>query len=298
MSPASVFVVDYTVQKEWGIGGRRFLMMLALYFGGIGAGAYLVSLLAGYHQAALLGLSIVAIGKSLSHIFFLGRPERCWRAVWRPLSSWISRGLIFMLVFVVAGLGYLLPAYSAFAWLPWTSQGVFGQFLLWLSIVGAFLTIIYTGFVLNRTAIPFWNSSLLPVLFLTVSLATGASIAHLLLHFFPQSGVNASVMNQSLLWMGWATLVLLLFYFWTAYKVNPASQRSVRYLALDRKGIWYFWGLFLIVGFVFPLVVATVNTLVEVTSVLFVVASLTEIIIGAALFRYLFLKGGIYLPIV
>ncbi len=298
MAQPSVFVVDYTFQKEWGAGGRSLLIMLALYFGGIGAGLYLIALLANYTQAALLGVIIVGVGKSLSHIFFLGRPERFWRAAWRPGSSWISRGLIFFIAFVVSGLGYLLPGYSAFAWLPWTAQGAFGEVLLWLSVASAFLTITYTGLLLNRTAIPFWNQSLLPVLFLTISLLTGATIAHLFLHFSPQAGVNVSVISQSVLWMGWGTLILLFFYMWGAYSVNLASQRSVRFLALERKSIWYFYGLFLILGLLFPLVVATVNTVVGVTSVLFVVASFVEVIIGAILFRYLILRGGVFLPIV
>ncbi|MFC2068440.1 NrfD/PsrC family molybdoenzyme membrane anchor subunit [Chloroflexota bacterium] len=297
MPQTPVFTVDYVPQREWGVGGRRLFIMLALYFGGIGAGLYLVSLLAGYPQAALLGIFIVGIAKSISHILFLGRPGRFWRAVWRPQSSWISRGLIFMVLFVLSGLGYLLPGYSAFTWLPWTVQGAFGGVLFWVSIVFAFLTIVYTGLALNRTAIPFWNQSLLPVLFLTISLATGATIAHLLLHLSPQVGVNVSVLNQSILWMGWGTLVLLFFYFWNAYTVNLASQRSVRYLTMEREGILYFYGLFLLLGFLFPLVVATINIVIEVNSILFVIASCMEIVIGALLFRYLILRGGIFAPI-
>ncbi len=297
MPQASVFVVDYVPQREWGVGGRPLLMMLAIYFGGIGGGLYLISLLAGYPEAALLGVIIVGVAKSLSHIFFLGRPERCWRAILRPQSSWISRGLIFMIVFVLSGLGYLLPQFSAFAWLPWTAQGVFGQVLLWLSVISSFLTIVYTGLLLNKTAIAFWNQSLLPVLFLAVSLFTGADIAHLFLHLSPQAGVNASVISQSAVWTGWATLLLLFFYLQGAYDINLTSRQSVRSLALERGSIWYFYGLFLILGMIFPVVIFTIDILVGVAGGLLITADLVEIVIGAGLFRYIFLRGGIFSPI-
>ncbi|MBI2860646.1 MAG: polysulfide reductase NrfD [Chloroflexi bacterium] len=298
MVQTSTFVVDFTFQREWGLGGRRLLIMLALYFGGVGAGLYLVSLLAGFAGAALIGVLIVAIGKGVTHIFFLGRPERFWRAVRRPNSSWISRGFIFFTGFVVFALAYLLPDYAAFSWLPWTSQGAFGATLLGLSVIFAFMTITYTGLLLNRTAVPFWNQSLLPVLFLAVSIFTGADIAHLVYHFAPVAGVEEAVITQAALWTGISTLVLLFFYFWSAYRVNLASQRSVRFLAMEGRNAWYFFGLFLAVGLIFPVVVFLVNAYGGgVGGGLLVVADVVEVAIGAVMFRYLFLRGGVFLPI-
>lgn len=300
MPEASKFVVDHAFQKEWGVRGRNLLIMFAFYFGGIGAGLYLISLLGSYPLGALLGIIVGGIGKGLSHIFFLGRPLRFWRAVWRPQASWISRGFIFFSVFLLSGLGYLLPEYPAFAWLPWTAQEGFGVFLYWVSVVSAFLTIVYTGLLLNRTAIPFWNYSLLPVLFVAISLFSGADLANLFYHLLPQTGVNVSLIDQSALWWGIGVLCLLFFYFWSAFNVNVASQKSVRYLALNRETAWYFYGLFLILGLSFPVIVYTINTLKGgVDSTIFIFADLVEVIIGALLFRYILLRGGVFMaPII
>lgn len=295
MATSSKFVVDYVFQKEWGTHGRSLLIMLAIYFGGIGGGLYLVSLLAGYPEGALLGILIGGVGKGLSHIFFLGRPERFWRAIRRPHSSWISRGFIFFGVFLLSGLGYVLPS---FGWLPWATNSGFGVFLYWVSIITALLTVTYTGLLLNRSAIPFWNHSLLPILFLSVSILSGASLAGFALPIIPRASAQTALIHQVAVWGGIASLVLLGFYFWSAYTVNTASQRSVRFLAFERQTAWYFYGAFLIVGLAFPLAVNIANAMAGVPLGLLMTAELLEVVVGAVLFRYVFLRGGVFLPVI
>lgn len=291
--------VDFVTQDQWGTRGRNLLLMLAVYFGGIGGGLFLVSLFAGYPQGAILGVAIAAVAKGLSHIFFLGRPGRFWRAVWRPQASWISRGFIFFAVFVLSGLGHLLPAYPAFQWLPWTSQDWFGGgVLLWLSVLTAFLTVAYTGFLLNRSAISFWNNSLLPALFAAVSLYSGAGLSGFFLRLIPETTANEAFLEQLALWAGVVVLALLLFYFVGGYSLNPASQRSVRSLVLNPEAAWWFYGLFLIVGICFPLAIYVVNAQVaNVGAGLLMTVELIEVLIGALLFRYIFFRAGVFLPV-
>jgi len=300
MPKTSTFVVDHAFQREWGIKGRNLLIMFAFYFGGMGAGLYMIALLGNYLLGALLGVIIGGIGKGLCHIFFLGQPLRFWRAVWRPQASWISRGFIFFSVFMLSGFAYLLPEYSMFAWLPWKAQDTFGIFLYWVSVISAFLTIIYTGLLLNRTAIPFWHHSLLPVLFLAISLFSGADLANLFYHTLPQPEVNISIINQSALWCGMGVLCLLFFYFWSAFNVNVASQKSVRFLALNTETAWYFYGLFLVLGLIFPIMVSIIDAFNGgIGAGLFIFADVVEIIMGALLFRYILLRGGVFMaPII
>ncbi|MBI4321950.1 MAG: dimethyl sulfoxide reductase anchor subunit [Chloroflexi bacterium] len=291
--------VDYVYQEQWGLRGRNLLIMLAIYFGGIGGGLFLVSLFGDYAQGALLGVSIAAVGKGFSHIFFLGRPERFWRAVWRPQSSWISRGFVFFGVFLVSGLAYLMPAYSGFSWLPWSSQGWLGGiFLRWLSILSAFLTVTYTGFLLGRSGIPFWNNSLLPALFAGVSLYSGAGLAGFFVRLISEAKSNRVLFEQLALWSGLAVLAMLAFYLMGSHSFNPASQRSVRYLALNRGTAWWFYGLFLALGLCLPLAVYATHTLFSpVADEVLMAVEVIEVLIGALLFRYIFFRGGIFLPV-
>ena len=61
---------NFRFQREWGGAGRRLFIVLAFYFGGVGAGTYIVSALTDFLPGALLGIGIVAIGKSAAHILF------------------------------------------------------------------------------------------------------------------------------------------------------------------------------------------------------------------------------------
>ena len=79
-------------QQEW-IEGRGLLLLIAIYLGGVGGGLYLISLIIGWKTGLALALAIVGIGKGSAHLLFLGRPLRFWRALLRPHSSWISRGM-------------------------------------------------------------------------------------------------------------------------------------------------------------------------------------------------------------
>lgn len=291
------FTVDYVFQDQWGLRGRNTLLMLAIYFGGIGGGFYLVALLAGYSWGMLLGVLLAAVAKSATHIGFLGRPERFWRAGLRPHSSWISRGFVFFGLFVLSGLGYVLPQFDGFTWLPWKASAGFGLVLYWLSIITGFLTITYTGFLLNRTAVRFWNNSLLPALFMLVSVWSGASLSGFFLHFVKSPGVNTTLIKEFSLWGGVATLVLLLIYYWGGYNFDLASRRAVQSLAINRGTAWLFYGLFIVVGLSFPVAVYAAELIGGVNEVVLLLAEAVEVVVGALLFRYTFFRGGVFLPV-
>ena len=98
------FRIGYTAQREW-----AWLITAAFFFGSVGAGLFVVSYFAGFSEGALAGLLIVGVLKTTAHMLFLGKPLRFWRAVFRWRTSWISRGVIAMTVFLACGLVYLLP---------------------------------------------------------------------------------------------------------------------------------------------------------------------------------------------
>src|SRR4030067_1589369 len=121
-------------QMEWGFGGRRRwrdgALLMALFLCGIGAGQFVVSTwLIDSFTSALIGLLIVGVGKTVAHLVYLGQPTRFYRLFLRPKTSWISRGLIFMVVFVAFGAAYLAPEIGL-AWVPWETGSTLSDGLL------------------------------------------------------------------------------------------------------------------------------------------------------------------------
>ncbi|MFW8594193.1 dimethyl sulfoxide reductase anchor subunit family protein [Cribrihabitans neustonicus] len=111
----------------------------------------------------------LAGGGLLASTFHLGRPERAWRAFTQWRTSWLSReGVCAVAALLVMGL-YALGA--VFFGTHWTLIGWAGAAL---SLATVFTTaMIYT----QLKAVPRWNMSLTPALFLSLSLAGGALLA-------------------------------------------------------------------------------------------------------------------------
>jgi len=68
------FAYGFHRQGWWG-----WLIGSAFFFGEIGAGLFLVSLLTGQALGMLIGYLVVVVGKNLAHLMYLGRPDRFWR---------------------------------------------------------------------------------------------------------------------------------------------------------------------------------------------------------------------------
>ena len=82
-------------------------------------------------------------------------------------TSWISRGLIFVALFLLLGLAHIVLTRSASRFSP----------LLVAADAFAFLTLIYGGFAMNYVnGIALWNTALLPVLYVMSGLWGGAEV--------------------------------------------------------------------------------------------------------------------------
>ena len=147
----------YRPERVWAE-GRAFALVLAHFLSGAGAGAWLLGLLLDLRLTLTLGLAFVVVG-GVVHLAFLGHPERAWKMMRRPQSSWISRGLWSMLVFVPTAALYLAGTYGA-----WSASSAFSIVMLVLSLVGMAGIFLYKGFVYaTARAVPLWHSPLLPV---------------------------------------------------------------------------------------------------------------------------------------
>src|SRR5574341_2475864 len=218
----------------------------------------------------------------------LGHPLRAWRALLKPFSSWISRGVIFVSLFLDFGALSAAPAWDAFSWLTWGDDPVGRKTIGAVAGIAAFLVTLYPGFVLAASpSIPFWNSPLLPVLFVSHSLmgATGLVFVLAPLGLNGASHPALRATGQALIV---ANFVLIAIYLLTLRGSGLAAKESVRRLSEGGLG-WTFSVGVVLVGMIVPLAVVVWLP----AAVIF--AGIC-ILIGALLFRYCVLKAGVYVP--
>jgi formate-dependent nitrite reductase membrane component NrfD len=274
-------------QTEW-IRGQGLFICIAFFLGGVSGGLYLASLffnsLFGMFIAWLL--SLVMCGFYMLH---LGQrsPLRVWRMMLKPQTSWISRGLIFISLFI--GLGFIQLCLSF--WAPGPAELVFKV----LAGIMAFAQSIYTGFVLSfARSIKFWNSALIPVLFVCCGFLGGLAILLAVNLGGGQSQIFAieNVIRVSLI----AYAVMIAVYLLAATYIDPVAKDAVADLVHGGHTL-VFWGGVVFCGIVVPIAVSITSYFAsEVASALLITTIVFEIIGGFSL-RYAILSEGYYTPI-
>lgn len=290
-------------QVEWGFGGRRKVrdgaLLIALFLGGVGSGQFVVSTwLFEYDLSAAIGLLFVAVGKSAAHLIYLGRPSRFFRMFLRPHSSWISRGFIFMVVFIVFGAAYLAPAYGL-TWLPWTAEDDAGRLLLAVALVAAFVVMVYDGFALaSCKSISSWRTMLLPVIFFTYAFAGG--VAMTALTALAGGGLGSdrdTLVSLDMLLLG-AMLALVVFYIFDLAGSDVTARESLRTLVMSRMAV-FFIGLAILAGLMVPLALTILHHAEgagPLASVLLAASALLELV-GDLSVRHSILRAGLHAPV-
>ena len=289
-------------QTEWGLGGKRKwrdgALLMALFFGGIGAGQFVVSTwFLESTTSALVGVLIVAIGKTAAHLVYLGRPSRFYRLFLRPRTSWISRGLIFMVVFVIFAAAYLAPEYG-FDWLPWTTGSTGGQVIWLFAVMSAFLVMVYDGFVLaSCKSITAWHTALMPPLFFTYALAGGVAMTSI-----TQLATVGEVLDTSTLTTLDAILLTTMFSLVIIYIINMAAststaRESLKKLTTTRIAV-AFIGVAIVAGLLAPLFLTYYHQVAaaSVASGLLAVSGILELA-GDLSVRHSILRAGLHTPI-
>jgi formate-dependent nitrite reductase membrane component NrfD len=281
------WMVDYTPQTTW-IEGHGIFIWLAEVFGTLGGGLYLVALCFGSAWGLFIGWLMVVAIKGGLHLAHLGQPSRFWRLVLRPGSSWLARGLVFVALFGLFGGLQLIASY----WLPGTGWEILFKILAGIL---ALLTAAYSGFVMNYVnGIPFWNSALLPLLFITFGIIGGSALI-MLIGLFGQDGALIAALGFAPLLLV-AAIFLIALYLWTATYMGPAAKRSVTELIQGRLALPFWVGVVLCGG------VIPGAAIVYVFLAAYAPGSLTAVIAAGMLvavfsFNYCLLKGGVYRPL-
>jgi len=281
-------MIKYTRQTEW-IDRRGMLLWLAFYFGGLGGGLYLVSLYFNSLWGMFISWLIIAVLKGGAHIAYLGKPLRFWRIILRPQTSWLARGLIFVILFTGFAAIQLIFSY----WLPGTAGEIIFKVLAGIM---AFAVAIYTGFILNTIkAVPFWNSTLLPVLFILCGILGGFGLSVVIA--LNGGHVDITAAETGSRWLLIINALIIVIYLWRASNREATGKQSV--MEQMRGSVApIFWAGIVVLGIIIPVAIAFSSYFAEETSALLLVAGVACEVIGGLTLRYCILKAGAYTPLV
>jgi len=282
------WMVKFTPQTEW-IEQRGLLVWLAEVSGGLGGGLYLVSLYLDSLWGMFVSWSIVVALKGGFHLAYLGKPLRFWRMVLKPQNSWMSRGLIIVFLFIGFGALQLITSYL-FPGTAWE--------LLFKGLAGitAFGTAMYPGFAMNYVnGIPFWNSALLPILFIVYGILDGFGIVIAIALSGGDVNIAAAEVGSRIFLI--ISAIILGIYLWSATYVGQAGKYSVKELLRGSVAPVLWLGVVLC-GIAIPIVIVISSSFVGGMSAPLLIGGIMCDMIGGLSLKYCLLKGGIYAPLI
>jgi polysulfide reductase chain C len=282
------------VQVEW-----RWLIAAYLFLAGVGGGAYLAGVIADIAGGpdwmlaskigVFLGVPCVLIG-TLFLLADLGTPGNAWRVWMKPKTSWIARGTIIIVLFMIFAAIHT-------AWWIWPFPGPLADNESARHLIGvlgsifAFLTVIYTGLLLGYSQpIALWRTALLPVLFFVSAVSTGLMAIML---FGPSLGVEGTQMSflagVDAVLLAFEAFVLIVFLY-NAYRTLE-SRPSAKRLLTGPVGPALWFGV-VACGLVIPF-------LLELQGGHGFAATLAAVLglFGGLCLRYSILAGGIITPV-
>ena len=282
------WMINYTRQTEW-IDRRGIFLWIAFYAGGLGGGLYLVSLYFNSLWGMFISWLIIAVIKGGTHLIYLGKPLRFWRIITRPNTSWLARGFIFVMSFVSFGAIQLILSWQ----LPGSAAEIAFKILTGIM---AFAVAIYTGFVLkNVKGVPFWNSALLPLLFILCGILGGFGLSVVIA--LNGGGIDLANAETGSRWLLAANALLIIIYLWRASLREAVGKQSVLE-QIHGHSAPVFWAGVVLLGIVIPVAITIASLIAgEISSVLLIAGVVCEVIGGLAL-RYCVLKAGAYKPLV
>lgn len=287
------FVIGFKTQKWWGT-----LAAADFFLGGTGAGTFLLAMYLGSVLGMVIGWLAVAAG-AIVLLIDLGRPGRFIRAGSRLGRSWISRGVFLTSLFLL--FGFLRVTGQDNGSLPWGTSTDLGLAIGVLAAIGGVGVMMYTGFLLSHSpAIPFWNTTLLPLLFAVYGLSCGAGVVMVALSLGGGRPAYASLVQPASLWLLGVSLVLTWVYLLTMASSTVAARESVRMLLRGPLWVEFLIGVTL-VGLVAPLALVALVTLssapAAAPSPVLALAGVLALV-GGYLFRRSILRAGVYPPVI
>lgn len=260
---------------------------LYLFLGGLGGGMMATAAVVGLIIApsaltsgalvwgVFIAFLILGIGTGLL-VFELGQPWIFYRA-FVTRTSVIKWGAVFLSISMIAGVLFIFWELSWLTFLPFIPYEGFAQVLLGIAGIFGLCVTIYTGVLLSSMkSRPFWNTPVLPVLFMVSGCSTGAALLSMCIGVWPFPAewlqVNLSTPLAALLTeelrhilhvadaiLISLELVVLLLYVMLQFCASneTAKAHAERWV----RGEWagYFWGLMVCCGLIIPLLLNVTN---------------------------------------
>ncbi len=264
--------------------------MIAVYFflGGLGAGAFLLSVTANYWKqefkpvakaAAMIAPIAIAVG-----LFFLwldlGMKFRVWRLFlsFNPASA-LSWGVWFLNIFFALS--------AVYAWLLLKGQTDKAKGVAYLGVPFAVLVGAYTGVLLAQaTGRALWHSALIPVLFLNGGLISGiAAVA--IFSVKQESGELLSKLGKVIAWLVVLELGLLVVELVVLFNGGTEGVEVAKALLTGEFSL-LFVGVEIVLGALIPLLILLRS---KVSPAALAVAS-ALVLVGVFTMRYVIVVGG------
>jgi DMSO reductase anchor subunit len=283
---------EYRPQREWAE-GRGFFLIVGHFLVGLAAGAWLFGLIFGDHFS-LIGAWLLAGLGGLAHLVNIARPGRAFRMMTQARTSWVSRGFWGLVFFMIGGTLYLWALLVPSG--GWNAASGLAQAALVLSVIGALILICYMGFVYTSSkGIPFWDSTLHPVLYISYAARGGAAMALLSIAYGTGAGIDQNTLLG--LWLAATAIVAILWILEIqgAYASRDESAiRSVHDILAGRLALSFYAGM-LVIGLILPAVL--VAGIVAPMSAAVMGAVGIASVVGDFFMKYASIKAGIYLPL-
>jgi protein NrfD len=299
------WMVKPMAQAEW-IQGKGMLVWLAEVFSALGTGLYLVALFfsQSYPKAAfwggIFGWVGIAIFKLPLHLAYLGKPWRFWRSfppfsnAWR--TSWFARGIVFTMIFLgLAVVQLVLQGLIGYGKATGSGIDAANWVFMVLAGVACVMTAVYCGFAMSFCkSVPFWNTGLLPFVFLIMGIADGMALI---------MGVGLVTGQEVIAAAEQATRILLIVnaFLIITYLVNASYQSTTGGLSVKElvRGhvAWVFWLGIVLLGIAVPFVISVVSYFTGESTTGLLVFAICCHTVGAFSLKYGVLKVGIYRPL-
>jgi formate-dependent nitrite reductase membrane component NrfD len=243
-------------QHEWG-----WQVACDVFLCGMGGGSYVLGIILGWlgyftylpRPVFLWGFIPVAMGSGLL-VLKLSQKPRFLRTILNPRSSWLSRGFMILMVFMLA-------SFAAFgvSLLPYLGINIKIPFMPVVEGIGFIFglgAMLYTGALIKSVkSVGLWNTNLLLAVFVASAFSAGLMALILVILgydlIFSQTGYASPEMKAmvaaGLVFMTVERIVLGVFLYFR-YRAEGQGSRSVM-LLLSGRLKYVFWGGIMAVGY-------------------------------------------------
>lgn len=280
-------------------------VVIDLFLAGSGAGAFLTGFAMDLAEIPGISPGIILLAGPLlvlAGAVFLLADITIRRRVCRLFAnrkSWTSRGAWILTIFIVSGAAYASATPPLFLRSPFLNRELTAAAGIVAAVFSLFV-ILYPGLLMSTIrAVPFWNTPLLPVLFLFAGLSNGLAFALLIIlgAFMPGNGGAPGVVLQPL---GGAAAVLILLqaaafraFLARASRGTIAARESLRLLTLSRfPRKMFFLGLFVPLVLFLGGIFTGQGFLLSLSSLFAALLLLA----GGLYLRYAITQAGMFLP--